>query len=163
MVRIEPESQARDIRTGKRVLAIASGGGHWIQLQRLKPSFEDHNVYWVAADDALEGDIESGHFFAVQDANRDTPLLLLKTILDVLLIVLRVRPQIVLTTGAAPGLFGIVFGKLVGARTMWIDSVANAEELSMSGRLVRPFADVVLTQWSHLAGPQNRRFEGAVL
>jgi exopolysaccharide biosynthesis glucuronosyltransferase PssD len=163
MVRIEPASQAPEIRTGKRVLAIASGGGHWIQLQRLKPAFEDHDVYWVAADGALEGNIELGHFFAVQDANRDTPLLLLKTILDVLLIVLRIRPQIVLTTGAAPGLFGIVFGKLVGARTMWIDSVANAEELSMSGRLVRPFADIVLTQWSHLAGPQNRRFEGAVL
>jgi len=146
-----------------RVLAIASGGGHWIQLQRLRPAFEGHDMFWVAADPELADEIETGRFFPVQDANRDTPFLMLKTILEVLRIVLRVRPDFVLTTGAAPGLFGIVFGKLLGARTIWIDSVANAEEVSMSGRLVRPFADVVLTQWSHLAGPQGRRFEGAVL
>ena len=48
-------------------------------------------------------------------------------------------------TGAAPGYFAIRIGKLLGARTLWIDSIANAEELSMGGQLVAEKADLVLT------------------
>ena len=35
---------------------------------------------------------------------------------------------------------------------MWIDSVANVEELSMSGQMASASGDLCLTQWPHLAG-----------
>jgi hypothetical protein len=61
---------------------------------------------------------------------------------------------VVVSTGAAPGYIAIRLGKLLGARTVWIDSVANVEELSLSGRMVSGRADLCLTQWPHLAsGP----------
>jgi len=34
---------------------------------------------------------------------------------------------------------------------IWVDSIANAEKLSMSGRMIRPFADVILSQWPDVA------------
>ena len=70
---------------------------------------------------------------------------------------------VVISTGAAPGFFGLAFGKLLGARTIWIDSMANVEELSLSGRQVRRFADLWLTQWPHLARPDGPRYEGGVV
>ncbi|GIW73864.1 MAG: hypothetical protein KatS3mg103_0386 [Phycisphaerales bacterium] len=39
----------------------------------------------------------------------------------------------------------------MGARTVWVDSIANVEEMSMTGRLVGPYATLWLTQWPHLA------------
>jgi UDP-N-acetylglucosamine:LPS N-acetylglucosamine transferase len=147
----------------KKVVVIASGGGHWIQLKRLQTAYIDEDVTWIAADPALSSEVPEGRFFAVQDASRESPFLLIKSALQLMRIMRRVRPDVVITTGAAPGLFGLVFGKLSGARTLWIDSVANAEKLSMSARLARPFADVVLTQWKHLAGKKYPRFEGSVL
>ena len=42
-------------------------------------------------------------------------------------------------------------------------SIANAEELSLSGRLASRHADVVLTQWSHLACPGVAEYRGAVI
>ena len=36
-----------DVRR-RRVLAIASGGGHWVQLQRLRPAFEGCDVAYVS-------------------------------------------------------------------------------------------------------------------
>jgi hypothetical protein len=69
----------------------------------------------------------------------------------------------VVTTGAAPGYWAIRFGKLIGARTIWIDSIANAEELSMSGRLASKVADVCLTQWPHLDGEHGAQYAGSVL
>ena len=64
---------------------------------------------------------------------------------------------------AACGYFALRFAKLMGARTIWLDSIANVEELSMTGRLVRPYADLWLTQWPELARPDGPYFQGAVL
>ena len=77
--------------------------------------------------------------------------------------IVRARPQIVISTGAAPGLAALFLGRLVGARTIWLDSIANAEKLSMSGKLARHAADLWLTQWPHLAKPSGPQFRGAVL
>ncbi len=38
-------------------------------------------------------------------------------------LLLKERPDIVITTGAAPGYFCLRLGKLLGARTIWIDSI----------------------------------------
>ena len=46
------------------------------------------------------------------------------------LVVLRERPDVVVSTGAAPGYFALRFGRLFGARTLWLESIANVEELS---------------------------------
>ena len=68
------------------------------------------------------------------------------------------------STGAAPGLMALAVAKLVaGSRTVWIDSIANSERLSLSGRLARPVADAWLVQWPHLARPGGPEHWGAVL
>ena len=56
-----------------------------------------------------------------------------------------------------------VLAKKLGATTVWIDSIANVEELSMSGRHARRHADVWLTQWPHLAQPDGPHYRGGVL
>ena len=77
-------------------------------------------------------------------------------------VIVRERPQVVVSTGAAPGYLALRLAKALGARTVWIDSVANVDELSLSGRLASEKADLCLTQWPHLAsGPVS--YQGSVL
>jgi UDP-N-acetylglucosamine:LPS N-acetylglucosamine transferase len=146
-----------------RVLAIASGGGHWVQLCRLRPLLDDYEVEYVSVDRSYADDVAGRRLHRVRDASRWNKLGLLAQALQVLWIVLRVRPDVVLSTGAAPGFFGLLFGKLCGARTVWIDSLANVEEVSLSGRQVRRFADLWLTQWPDLARQGGPRYLGALL
>ncbi|MBZ0171717.1 MAG: hypothetical protein K8E66_05000, partial [Phycisphaerales bacterium] len=73
------------------------------------------------------------------------------------------RPGVIISTGAAPGYFAFRIGKLLGAHTVWIDSIANVERLSMTGELVRTHADLWLTQWEHLATPSGPSFRGSVI
>ena len=47
---------------------------------------------------------------------------------------LRFRPDAVITTGAAPGYIALLLAKLGRCRTVWLDSIANAEEISMSAQ-----------------------------
>ena len=147
----------------KRVLAIASGGGHWQQLLRLRPAFEKQRAIYMTTDPAFAVDVPGCDMFVVTDANRDKPLKLIRSAFEVLSRVVRVRPDVVISTGAAPGVFGIIFGRMVGARTIWIDSIANAETVSLSGRIALKFAHVVLTQWPHLALPGGPAHQGSIL
>lgn len=147
-----------------RVLAIASGGGHWVQLLRLRPALADSDVTWITVSEAYRSDVAPAAFKVVPDATRWNRFGLLRTAGRIAWIVLRTRPDVIVTTGAAPGLFACIFGRMVGARTAWIDSMANVQQLSMSGSHAGRWSDLWLTQWKALSrddkGPQYR---GAVL
>ena len=70
----------------------------------------------------------------------------------------------VITTGSLPALIALVLAKYVfGAKTIWIDSIANAEKLSASGKKAGKIADLWLTQWPQLSGPDGPQHWGAVL
>lgn len=155
--------RARAGRAVRRVLAVASGGGHWVQLQRLRPALEHHDVAFVTTNRGYEREVAPSRLHVVNDASRTTKLGLVLLALRMAVILLRERPDVVISTGAAPGYFALRLGRLLGARTIWIDSIANVDEMSMAGRLARPYADLWLTQWPHLASPEGPQFAGAVL
>lgn len=146
-----------------RVLAIASGGGHWVQLLRLRPAFEGAKVTYVSVRPAYASDVPGERFMSINDATRWDKVGLAKMAFKLLWIMLRVRPNVVISTGAAPGYFAIRLGKLLGARTIWLDSIANVEEMSMTGMLVKDKATLWLTQWPHLAGDNGPQCQGSVL
>ncbi len=147
----------------RKILAVSSGGGHWVQLLRLRPAFEGDDVHYLTVNPSNRADVVPHPFFTVRHASRWNKFGLIVLAVQVLWVVMRVRPQVVVSTGAAPGYFALRVGKLLGARTIWLDSIANAEELSLSGRLAGKYADLWLTQWPHLAKTEGPKFAGTVL
>ena len=147
----------------RRILAVASAGGHWVQLQRLRPALDEHDVAFVTTNAGYRSETPSHRFYVVNDGSRWNKFLLAKMALRILIILLRERPDVVISTGAACGYFSLRLGKLIGAKTIWIDSIANVDEVSMAGRLAGRYADLFLTQWPHLASPSGPRYAGAVL
>lgn len=139
-------------RTQQRILAVSSSGGHWVQLSRLRPAFEGHDVVYLTTDAGHRDEVAGARFYTVKDASRWNKLALAASALKVLYVVARERPDVVVSTGAAPGYLAVRFGKLIGAQTAWVDSVANVEEMSLSGQMASTKADLCLTQWPHLSG-----------
>lgn len=162
-MRIDRWRRAMKTRHRRRVLAVASGGGHWVQLLRLRPAFEHCDVEYASVAPGYAAEVPGHCFHLLPDATRWDRWVLVVLALRLLWLLLRRRPDIVLTTGAAPGLLAIAAGRLFGARTVWIDSIANVEEMSLSGLQARRVSSLWLTQWEHLARTDGPRFEGAVL
>lgn len=160
---MQPESR-RPAPGGKptHVLAVASAGGHWVQLRRLQPAFGGTRVSWLSTQ-ADYGRELGEPLHVVTDANQWQKMALARMFLEVLWVVLRLRPDVIVTTGAAPGFAALLWGRLLGARTIWIDSIANSETLSGSGAQAGRVAHVWLTQWEHLARPEGPHYWGAVL
>lgn len=146
-----------------KLLAIASGGGHWVELIRLRPSFEGHETIYVTVSEAYREDVGEAKFYTVRDATRWNKLGLLVLAAQITWIMLRERPDAVVSTGAAPGYFAIRLARLVGARTVWLDSIANVNRLSMSGERAGRSCDLWLTQWPHLARTGGPEFRGQIL
>ncbi len=155
-----------------KLMVVASAGGHWVQLMRMRKAWDGLQVTYLSTDAGLADIVKTmaqnegnpqPKFASVTDANLLEKLGLVRLLSGVLFALLRHRPDVIITTGAAPGYFALRFGKLLGARTIWIESMANAEKMSVSGKEVRRYADLWLTQWEHLARPEGPHFMGAVL
>jgi hypothetical protein len=51
---------------------------------------------------------------------------------------------------------------LFGKKTIWIDSLANFDRISVSGRIASLFSNLILTQWEHLEGYNKAKYWGKV-
>jgi UDP-N-acetylglucosamine:LPS N-acetylglucosamine transferase len=135
-----------------RVCLAASAGGHASELMRLQNCWAGMNCFFVTTSAVVQRQwARFGRVYVVAESNRQHPLKVLRTLVSCVRITLVERPAVIITTGAVVGCLMALLGKLIGARIAWIDSIANTERLSLSGRLVRPFADLVLTQWPEVA------------
>lgn len=146
----------------RKILAVASGGGHWEQMMVLATGLQGYEIVYATT---LVGLAEKDGVTAaiVADCSRDRPLEVLRSIFDIFRLIVSVRPDIVMSTGAAPGLLAIIVARILGTKTLWVDSVANSERLSMSGRIASKVAHLCLTQWEHIALKSDAQFMGSVL
>lgn len=150
-------------KRGRRVIAIASAGGHWVQLLRLRPAFQGVDVVYISTHAGLRRQVIESKFYSVRDANRWDKFGLMLMTAQIFWLLVRIRPDAIVTTGAAPGYVAIRLGKLLGAKGLWLDSIANSEELSHSGKMAGRVADEWLTQWPELSSPEGPDYHGAVL
>lgn len=150
-------------RQMKKVMAVASGGGHWQQMMALRPAFAGCAAFYVTTIAGLPEQFDAHPSRIVRDCNRNEPVATLICTLGLLRVVLVQRPDVVVSTGALPGVIALALGRLVGARTVWIDSIANSEEMSMSGRLARRVAHLWMSQWPHVAAESGAEYAGSVL
>lgn len=147
----------------KRILAIASGGGHFVQLLRLRPAWAGHEVSYATVHASSAVDVAPASLLVFRDVSRADWWRLPLTLWDIAGILLRVRPQVIVTTGALPPLLALALARPFGVRTLWIDSIANSEILSGSGRHAGKVAGQVVTQWPQLAEEPKVEYWGSVL
>lgn len=146
-----------------RLMAVASGGGHWVQLLRVSAAFQGCDVAFVTVNESYRCQVGSDRFYTINDATRWNKVGLIRMTLKLAWIIWKERPEIIISTGAAPGYVALRLGHAAGARTIWLDSIANVERLSLSGQKIGPHADLWLTQWSHLAKTNGPHYAGSVL
>lgn len=146
-----------------KILAVSSIGGHWIQLLRLMPAFEGAELEFMSTKQSFSTMVDGHKFHTITDGSRWNKYGLIKCFFNIISIVRSSRPDVIITTGAAPGLMAIFVGRLLGIKTIWIDSIANCEQVSMSGKIAIKMAHIVYTQWQHLEEKNKVKYHGNVL
>lgn len=142
-----------------KIALICSSGGHLFELLRLREAFVTEERFWVTfpTEDARVLLEEERVFWAFYPTNRS----LGKFFRNLFLagkILKRERPTHIVTTGAGVAVPFIYLAKFFRVKTVYLESLARIEDLSLSGKLVYFFADHFLVQWEELA----RRYRRAV-
>ncbi|WP_091878287.1 hypothetical protein [Bradyrhizobium sp. Rc2d] len=133
-------------------------------MRRLQPAFDGLELVFASVHSAYADEVAGCRFYTIRDVTRWDRIGLAILVVQLTSILLRERPHVVVTTGSAPGMIALALAKcLLRSKTMWIDSIANCEQMSLSGTRAKRFCDVWLTQWAHLQRTGGPDFWGAVL
>lgn len=135
-----------------RLMLIASSGGHIFEMFCLRDFWKDKDRLWVSfrTPDAewLLRDEREVHW-AAHPTVRNVPNLLRNLRLAWRLL-RRERPDMILTTGSGVAAPFLWLARLAGIPTVFVESITRISELSLTARLVRPFATRLLVQWPEL-------------
>lgn len=139
-----------------RLCLSAAGGGHLRQLFDFEPVWCDASSFVVTEDSALGRTLAQRcrtyavPHFALGQARLGAPARMLRLALISLIrsasIVLRERPDAVITTGSGSQLFVVAWARVIGAHVILVDSFARFDGPSMFARLAGPLAHVRIAQ-----------------
>lgn len=149
-----------DVERRPTVCLVGSSGGHLAQLLALRPWWEQLDRHWVTfqtpdAVSQLRGEKVTWAFFPT---TRNAP----NAVRNLLLAwrhLSRTRPDLLVSTGAGVAVPYFIVGKLLGARTVYIEVYDRLDSRTLTGRLVRRFTDLFCVQWEE----QKALYPGAVL
>ncbi|MEE9325990.1 MAG: oligosaccharide biosynthesis protein Alg14 [Cocleimonas sp.] len=148
----------------KKILAIASPGGHWIQLNKIcNPLEQQFDVLYVTPAAQYTGNKSTRKIISITDASATSKHKLIPLALQLLWIFIKERPTAIISTGAAPGAIAFLLAKFLPIKTIWVDSIANTTELSRSARMIKKHANLVMTQWDSLQEEGSVVYKGSIL
>lgn len=146
-----------------KVCIASSAGGHLKEVMQLRQLFEarDHFFLTFKRDDSKE---LPGRVYFVKDPKR-SPMALLKNLLQSVRILMKERPDVIMTTGAGVVIPFCLLSRLSGSRIVFIESFCRVKQPSLTGRILYPFANLFLVQWEELleAYGKKARYWGGVV
>lgn len=141
----------------KKVMFISSTGGHLSEMMQLKKLFKKYNYYLVTEKTPDNLYLKKKHpkkvsflIYGTKDHFLIYPFkLILNSILS-LFIYIKVHPRVIITTGTHTAGPMCCIGKLFGSKIIYIETMANMDTKTVTGRLVYKFADLFIVQWKSM-------------
>lgn len=140
----------------KKVLFISSTGGHLSELLQLKPLFKKYNTYLIT-EKTKSTIFLSNEFNNINYLVYGTKKYLFSYIfkflyncIKSLILYIRIRPKVIVTTGTHTAVPMCYIGKLFGSKIIYIETFANSKTKTLTGRIIYPIANTFIVQWESM-------------
>lgn len=133
-----------------KIIFAASSGGHYEQLLMLKPLMQKYPSIIVTEKTTYQAQDKVISTYYLKQINRKEILFLPKLIFNFfksLVIVIRERPNVMVTTGVLSIIPLAFIMKLKRGKLIYIESFAKTSSKTMSGNLLYRYADQFYVQW----------------
>jgi beta-1,4-N-acetylglucosaminyltransferase len=144
---------------------VCSHGGHFTETLQILDAFQDHQIFFATYHSSRQEDVRRIAPAYFTDNIGVSVWRMFKASFWALGILLRERPQVLVSLGAEIALPFFYLAKLLGIKTIFIESWCRVENLSLTGKLVYPIVDEFWVQWPQLlevCGPKAH-YNGAVI
>lgn len=144
----------------KKVMFIASTGGHLDELLQLKPLFDKYDYSLVTEKTKNNVLLKNKHgkrlhfiisgTYTTLGAKILYPFKLFLNCWISLFLMIKIRPDVIITTGSHNAGPMCCLGKIFRKKVIFIETFANSTCPTRCGRLVYKFADHFIVQWESM-------------
>ncbi len=148
-----------------KIALVCTQGGHLTETLQVMEAFEGNEVFFVTHYSPRDEELHriAPAYFCANIGER--PLVFLRTFGWALRLLLRERPQVIFSTGSEIALPFFFWGKVMGIKTIFLESWCRVYSLSRTGKLAYPLVDEFWVQWPQLleaCGPKAK-YRGGVI
>ncbi len=141
----------------KKVMFIASTGGHLNELLQLEPLFKNYDYYIVTEKTTSNlnlkkkfGEKISYVIYGTKDHKFTYIFKLFINCWIELFTYIKVRPKYIVSTGAHIAGPMCLIGKIFGSKIIFIETFANSQTKTITGKLLYKFTDLFIVQWESM-------------
>lgn len=141
----------------KKILFISSTGGHLNELIQLKPLFKKYDYHIITEKNrstiGLKKEYGKKIDYLVYGTRKkifEYPFKFIYNCFKSLILYLKIRPKYIVSTGTHTAVPMCYLGKLFGSKIIFIETFANRNSKTLSGRLVYPISDLFIVQWEEM-------------
>ncbi|MBR6641611.1 MAG: polysaccharide biosynthesis protein [Clostridia bacterium] len=145
------------MKKNNRVIFISSTGGHLSELMVLKPIFKDYDYHIVTektgSTKSLKKEYGKRIHYVILGIRTKKVEYVFKVILNTIKLLglyIKIRPKVIVTTGAHTAMPLCIIGKLFGAKLVFIETYANVYTPTGTGKFLYKYADKFIIQWEEL-------------
>lgn len=141
----------------KRVMFISSTGGHLSEMMQLSPMFDKYEYFIITEKTKSNMYLKEKYknrvgylVYGTKSRFLVYPFKLLYNCFKSLFYYIKVRPKAIITTGAHTAGPMCCIGKILGSKIIYIETLANINTKTITGRIIYRFADLFIVQWESM-------------
>ena len=140
----------------KKVLFISSTGGHLSELLQLANLFPRYNSCLITENTKSNKKLRKKYkridflIYGTKDHFLSYPFKLLANCFISVYYFIKIRPKYIVTTGTHTAGPICYLGKIFGSKIIYIETMANINRKTQTGRLIYPIADLFIVQWESM-------------
>ncbi len=141
----------------QKVLFVSSVGGHLSELFQLSELFDEYDYHLITEKNKTTLFLKNKHknkinylLFGTKDHLFTYIFKFSFNCIKSIFLYFKIRPRVIVTTGTHTAVPICYIGKLFGAKIIFIETFANSETKTLSGKIIYPIADVFIVQWEEM-------------
>lgn len=145
-----------------KICLVCSHGGHLAEMLHLQEAFEGHETFFITYDSARTRELERKYLLRNIGKNL---LLMACASIATFRILLKEKPKLIVSTGSEIAIPAFYLARILGIKTIFIESWTRVVQPTGTGRIVYPVSDVFLVQWERLLTKYGKKakYEGAIV
>ena len=141
----------------KKVVFISSTGGHFNELMQLEPIFKKYDYHIITEKDKMTQGYKELYKDKISYLLYGTRRHIFKYIFQfiincffTLVYYIKYRPKYIVTTGTHTAVPMCYLAKIFGSKIIYIETFANRNTKTLTGKLIYPIANLFIVQWEEM-------------
>ena len=146
------------MKKNPKICFVSSSGGHWEQLQKLKPLADKYEGFFVTEKTQFDAPLAS--YFMMQTDLKDKlmPFKMLVTSVKALKIWIKEKPDLIITTGTMVAYPFYLLSIICKKKFIFIETFGRANMPTVAGKLMEKHSDMFIVQWE----TQKKHYKKAI-